>query len=265
MAKLLECTKKNKNGVQNVVGKLEIKNSTEDNDNAELFIYGDIVKDDWYKWADSDVCPQDITDFLRELDNFKDIDIYINSGGGSVFAGIAIYNQLKRHKGCKNVYVDGIAASIASVIACAGDNIIIPTCSQFMIHKPSICAWDSFDADYLRQLADRLDVCQESITNIYMENVKDGVTREEITNLINAETWFTGETVTEYFNFKVEESAEAVASASTFYNKYKNVPEGLRNKSFFNAKNQAKLPEMDKEVADMIARINEKAKEWAQK
>ena len=90
MGKLLECTKKNKNGVQNVVGKLEIKNSTNDNENAELFIYGDIVKDDWYKWADSDVCPQDITDFLRELDNFKDIDVYINSGGGSVFAGIAI-------------------------------------------------------------------------------------------------------------------------------------------------------------------------------
>ncbi|WP_330594436.1 Clp protease ClpP, partial [Clostridioides difficile] len=66
------------------------------------------------------------------------MNIYINSGGGSVFAGMAIYNMLKRHEGFKTVYVDGIAASIASVIALAGDRVVIPQNAYFMIHKPWI-------------------------------------------------------------------------------------------------------------------------------
>lgn len=65
------------------------------------------------------------------------INIHINSGGGSVFGGIAIYNMLKRNSAQKTVYIDGIAASIASVIAMAGDRIIVPANATMMIHKPS--------------------------------------------------------------------------------------------------------------------------------
>lgn len=244
------------------VGYMQIKNST--NEKAELYLYGDIVKDEWYKWSDDDTCPQDITDFLKDLNNFDNVDIFINSGGGSVHGGLAIYNQLKRHQGNKTVRVDGIAASIASVIACAGDRIIIPTNAQFMIHKPSICLWANMNADDLRKEADVLDVCQNSIMSIYMDNVKAGIERSTIEDLVNAETWFTGENVTDYFNFEVEEGLEAVACASNYYDKYKNSPNGLRNKSFFNAKNSTKeeLPVMDDETRIMLERIKNKSKAW---
>ncbi|MBY6898001.1 Clp protease ClpP [Clostridium botulinum] len=223
----INCTvfDKKSNKLKNV-GFMEIKNSS--NGNGELYLYGDIVSDQWGKWSDDDTCPQDVANFLKELNSFDNLDIYINSGGGSVFAGIAIYHQLKRHNGFKTVHIDGIAASITSVISCAGDKVIIPKSAQFMIHKPTASYfWTSLNADELRKEADTLDICQDSIRNIYMENVKEGITEEEINNLINAETWFTGETVTDYFNFEVEESSEKVASTSQFYDKYKNTPNKL--------------------------------------
>lgn len=68
-------------------------------------------------WYEEDRCPQDIADFLNQLDGYEDIDIYFNSGGGDVFAGLAIYNQLKRYDGHKVGYVDGMAASIV-VLGC---------------------------------------------------------------------------------------------------------------------------------------------------
>ncbi|EKN40769.1 serine protease, partial [Clostridium botulinum CFSAN001627] len=120
----INCTifDKKSNKLKNV-GFMEIKNSS--NGNGELYLYGDIVSDQWGKWSDDDTCPQDVANFLKELNSFDSLDIYINSGGGSVFAGIAIYHQLKRHNGFKTVHIDGIAASITSVISCAGDKVII--------------------------------------------------------------------------------------------------------------------------------------------
>lgn len=104
----------------NLSSVLEIKNETKDN--AELYFYGDIVSSCLGAWDDTDQYPESIKKFLDNVKG-KDLDIYINSGGGSVFAGMAIYNMLKRHKGFKTVYIDGLAASIASVIALAGDKV----------------------------------------------------------------------------------------------------------------------------------------------
>ena len=230
---------------QKTVGFLEIKDSTE-NKNASLYIYGDIVSDQWSKWEDEDTCPQDISDFLKQLNNYEDLDIFINSGGGSVFAGIAIYNQLKRHNGLKTVYIDGIAASIASIIACAGDKVIIPKASQFMIHKPSNSYfWTSMNADELRKDADILDVCQKSILSIYMDNVKEGITEEEINNLINAETWFTGNNVTDYFKFETKDTGEAVAYNSNFYSRYRNLPKDFK---IVNIQNNRKTEDITKDL-----------------
>lgn len=209
-------------------GRLEIRNKSDEK--ADLYFLGDIVSDSWQSyWYDEDKCPQDISDFLKGIEDTKDINIYINSGGGSVHAGIAIYNMLKRHKGFKTVYVDGIAASIASVIAMAGDKIIVPSNAQLMIHKPS--SWCVGDADSFRKLADVLDTCQESITSIYMDNVKDGITKEKITSMINDETWMTGNKASEYFNIEVEDQSEIVACSSEFYKKYKNTPKNLKENS----------------------------------
>lgn len=230
MSKVLKLENKDiKTGKIKNAGRIEIKNQTEEK--AELYFYGDIVSDSWSSyWTDEDKCPQDISDFLKELDNSKDIDIYINSGGGSVFAGISIYSMLKRHKGKKTVHVDGLAASIASVIALAGDEVIIPKYANFMIHNPLCFLFNSYNANELRKICDSLDSCKESILNVYLENSKEGITKEQISELMDNETWFTGEQASEYFNITVEDDIEAVACTSNLFDKYKNTPQNLLKK-----------------------------------
>lgn len=203
------------------VGKFEIKNQTETK--AELLIYGDIVSSEWGKWEDTDIAPTDVRSFLDEVKG-KELDIYINSGGGSVFAGMGIYNMLKRHEGTKNVYVDGLAGSIASVIAMAGDNLYIPSNAFLMIHK----AWNlsAGNADDLRKMADTLDTIDSGILNVYKDKLKDGVDIEEIKQMIANETWLTGDEAAKYFNINVIERNEAVASCSDI-SKFKNAPKEL--------------------------------------
>lgn len=206
-------------------GSIEIKNQT-DNE-AEICFYGDINSDsmgEWSKYFPDDKCPSDIKEFFDQLsDDVEKIHVHINSGGGSVFGGIAIYNLLKNHKAEIIVHVDALAASIASVIAMAGDKIIIPKNAQLMIHKPM--SWVSGNADEMRKEADVLDGCQKVILSTYMDHVKEGVTEKTINDLINAETWLNGEECQEYFNFDVEDSNEAVAVVSEYFDKYNNLPE----------------------------------------
>lgn len=222
---------------------MEIRNQTETK--AQLNIYGDIVSDERGKWSDDDTCPTDISNFLRDLDGVSEIEMHINSGGGSAFAGIAIYNMLKRSKATVTTYIDGIAASIASVIACAGDRIIIPKNGMFMIHKPTTGYFlESLNADELRKDAETLDHCQKSIVQTYMERVKDGVTEEEINDLVNAETWMNGSEAAEYFDFEVEEEVNAAACTSDFFCSYKNTPENIKNQ-------EDSIISVDK-VADMV-------------
>lgn len=206
-------------------GSIEIKNQT-DNE-AEICFYGDINSDsmgEWSKYFPDDKCPSDIKEFFDQLsDDVEKIHVHINSGGGSVFGGIAIYNLLKNHKAEIIVHVDALAASIASVIAMAGDKIIIPKNAQLMIHKPM--SWVSGNADEMRKEADVLDGCQKVILSTYMDHVKEGVTEKTINDLINAETWLNGEECQEYFNFDVKDSNEAVAVVSEYFDKYNNLPE----------------------------------------
>lgn len=99
-----------------------------------------------------------------------------------------------------------------------------------MIHKPSV-SWFSGNADDLRKEADVLDTCQKSILTTYMAKVKDGVTEEKVNELIDAETWFTGEEAAEIFDIEVDAlENNAAAAASDYYNKYRNTPENLKEK-----------------------------------
>lgn len=223
---LLKLTKRDRNNKLREVGSIEIKNQTENS--ADLCFFGDINSEslgEWQKYYPEDKAPQDVKEFLDQLENVSKINVHINSGGGSVFGGIAIYNMLKRFDAEITVYVEGLAASIASVIAMAGDKIIIPANAQMMIHKPSSCAWGN--ADEMRKEADILDGCQKVILTTYMEHAKEGVTEEQINDLINAETWKNGEEWQEYFDIKVSESSQAAAAASDFYDKYNNLPENI--------------------------------------
>ena len=208
---------------------LQIKNSTETS--ADLYFYGDIVSSWWGAWDDTDQYPEKVKDFLDEAKG-KELNIYVNSGGGSVFAGMAIYNMLKRHEGNKTVYVDGLAGSIASVIALAGDRVVIPSNAYMMIHKPWI--YSMGNANELREQADMLDKIEEGILNVYSENLKEGVDIEEIKEMVNNETWLTGEDASKYFNIELSTNIEAVACVSDYYDNYGKVPKNIKNNSVKN-------------------------------
>lgn len=208
---------------RNIKDFLNIKNLGE---KAELHFYGEIVSDEWEKWSDLDTCPENVLDYLSEIEDYAELDIYINSGGGSVFAGLGIYNILKRHKGKKTVYVDGLAGSIASVIAMAGDEIIVPSNSFIMIHKP-LCGVIG-NANDMREMADTLDRIEEGLINTYKTKLKDNVDIETIKTMVNAETWLTGVEASRYFNITVTEANKMIAKVDTnLLNSYKNVPENL--------------------------------------
>lgn len=216
-------SKKYKDNIKEV---FQIKNMTDKE--ADLYFYGDIVGSYWDSWDDTDQYPESIKNFLDEVGD-RDLNIYINSGGGSVFAGVAIYNMLKRHKGYKTVHVDGLAASIASVIAMAGDKIIIPNNAWLMIHKPWVATYGN--ADELRQVSETLDKLQEGIINIYKEKLKDRVDISTIEEMVNKETWLTGEDAFKYFDIEISDSLEVFNKVESDYlNRFTEIPKELTEK-----------------------------------
>ena len=236
---------------RNIKDFLNIKNL--ENEKAELHFYGEIVSDEWEKWSDLDTCPEDVLNYLSKIENSKELDIYINSGGGSVFAGLGIYNILKRHKGRKTVYVDGLAGSIASIIAMVGDEIIVPSNSFIMIHKP-LCGVIG-NANDMREMADTLDRIEEGLINTYKTKLKDNVDIETIKAMVNAETWLTGEEASKYFNITVTEANKMIAKVDTnLLNSYKNVPENLKTKDINMAEDLA-IKNKEIEIALALALI----------
>lgn len=203
-----------------------VKNSAKNS--GEITIYGYISE---YDWWEEDVTPQQFNEDLASLGDVDELAIRINSGGGSVTAGVAIHSMLKRHKAKVTVYIDGWAASIASIIAMAGDRIVMGKGSMMMIHNPSSGAWG--EAKDLRKQADVLDQVRESLLDVYES--RTGKSRDEITDLLDAETWFTASQAVENgFADEVEESLPVVASmrnGQAFFNgvgfdfsKFKNAP-----------------------------------------
>lgn len=175
-------------------------------DEGELLLYGDISSSTW--WGD-EVTPKQFKEDLNDLGDISTLNIYINSGGGDVFAGLAIYSMLKRHKATKKVYVDGLAASIASVIAMAGDIVYMPKNAMMMIHK----AWTYGvgNANDFRKLADDMDKIDESILVTY--EAKTGLEKDKIIEMVNAETWMTAEEALAYgFADEIEETKQLAAA-----------------------------------------------------
>jgi ATP-dependent Clp endopeptidase proteolytic subunit ClpP len=206
---------------------LEIKNMTDVS--ADLYFYGDIVSDWWGAWQNEDQYPDAIKNFLSQAEG-KDLNVYVNSGGGSVFAGMAIYNMIKRH-GEKNkvkVYVDGLAGSIASVIAFAGtEPPEIPSNAFLMIHKP----WGAIsgNADEMRKMADDLDKIQTGIMNVYEDHLAEGVTIDQVETLVNAETWLDGKEAAKYFNIAQTDAADYVAAVGDYLNYAGKLPEKFKS------------------------------------
>lgn len=162
----------------------------------DLYIYDEVT--DWGSWDwENDTYKESETSanyFKKVLSENEDVDyinIYINSVGGSVYEGLGIYNQLKRHKAYKTVYVDGFACSIASVIAMAGDKVVMPKTSMLMIHN----AWThaAGNAKELRKIADDLDIMSNTIAQAYMEKSNGKLTEEKLHEMLDAETYINAE------------------------------------------------------------------------
>ena len=171
--------------------------SKSDPDAADIYFYNDIQADGMNFFGDeikSDTSANCLKNKLDELGDISQLNIHINSKGGSVFEGVAIYSQLKQHSAHKTVYVDGIAASIASVIAMAGDEVIISD-TAMMIHPAWTIAMGN--AEELRKEADILDKMTESIKQAYLS--KSGkISEEKLNDLISSETWLNAKECIEY-------------------------------------------------------------------
>lgn len=205
----------------------QFKNATENT--VDLYFYGDIVSDWWGAWQDEDQYPEAIKNFLAEAGG-RDLNIYVNSGGGSVFAGIAIYNMLKRYQGKKRCYVDGLAGSISSLLPFIGSEPpTIPKNAYMMIHKPwCICEGNATD---MRKMGDTLDSIEAGIWSVYEENLVEGVTIDDIKKLMEEETWLSGEEAAKYFRVKVGEESTIAAAVQDYTKLYcKNLPDALQNK-----------------------------------
>ncbi|WP_026061972.1 head maturation protease, ClpP-related, partial [Rhodococcus rhodochrous] len=150
------------------------------NNSAELQLYGPVSE---YSWWGDEVTPKAFRDELNALGDVDEIVVRLNSAGGDVFAGLHIYQLLKEHKAKVTVRVEGLAASIASIIACAGDTIIMPKGSMMMIHNPWTSVWGA-EANDLRHTADVLDKIRDALVEVYAE--KTGMEADEIKALMDA-------------------------------------------------------------------------------
>lgn len=184
----------------------EIRNKSETK--AEVIIYAAIGASFW----EDSLSAKQFSDQLQALPKtVNEIDVRINSPGGDVFDGISIYNRLKQHSAKKTVYIDGLAASIASIIALAGDEIIMGEGALFMIHLPMTMAYGNrTDFD---NITNRLNDVEEQLISIYRN--KTGMGRSEIKAMLEKETWLDADQTIEmgFANKKSEEQVYIAASA----------------------------------------------------
>ena len=164
------------------------------------------------------------------LDSMKDIteiNVRINSPGGDVFDGVAIHNALERNPATVIVHIDGLAASIASVVAMAGDSILMADNALMMIHNPRTIVMG--ESTHMRNAADMLDKAKEALVNSYLAQVGDAK-RGEVEAFMDETKWFTAAEALEFG--LVDEVGNAVKIAAHFdlsQLKYANVPDGLKN------------------------------------
>ena len=179
----------------------QIKNflNKENEKEAEILLYG-VIGDDGY-W--DEVTSKEFANELKEIEDAKTINVRVNSPGGDVFAGQAIYSMLKRCKSEVIGTVDGVAASIASLVLMACDKIIMPKNSMLMIHKP--WTYTSGNANDLSKTIETLNKVEEAMLTAYVD--KTGLPEEEIKSLLADETWLTAElAVAKGFADEIEET-----------------------------------------------------------
>lgn len=186
---------------------------------ADIYIYDEIGF-----WG---VTAKQFISDLNALGDITHINLHINSPGGDVFEGIAIFNALKTHGASITVYVDGVAASMASVIAMVGNPVIMPENTFMMIHKPF--GFTGGDAEDMRTYADLLDKVEAVLLPAYAQ--KTGKTTDEIAAMLADETWMSGaECLAHGFADQVTPAVKAMACIqSKRTEEFKKMPESIRN------------------------------------
>jgi ATP-dependent Clp protease protease subunit len=187
---------------------------------AEILLY-DIIGQDF--WSGDGVTAKKFAAQLASLGPVSRILLRINSPGGDVFDGAAIYNQLKTHGARIDVVVDGLAASAASVVAMAGEKITMAENAMMMVHNPWTIAMG--DSTEMRKVADTLDKVSEAMRTSY---ARTGKKDAEIAALLDAETWLTAkDAVKEGFADEIGEAVPIVASFDL--SRFKNTPNSLKS------------------------------------
>lgn len=190
-------------------------------DSAEIYLYGVIGAD----WMGDGITAKQFASDLKAMGPVKNIAVRINSEGGSVFDGKAMYSLLNEHPAKVTVHIDGLAASAASFIAMAGDEINVAEGGFVMIHNAYMMAVG--DAREMRRSADMLDVVNNTIVDTYVARTKGD--RKAIQKMMDDETWLTGaEAVKHGFADKMVENLKVAASVS-HPDRFKNLPKALKN------------------------------------
>lgn len=165
-------------------------------DEAEITLYGDVMSKqptDWWTGEPEPglyITPEGFMEDLAAVKDKGHITVKLNSCGGDLYTGIAIHNALKALSGEVNVVVEGIAASAASVIMCAGDTVTVYPGSLVMIHGVSVFLWDALNIQDMKQLMKGMDASERAVAEIY--NAKTGIAVETLRSMMTKETWLTG-------------------------------------------------------------------------
>lgn len=188
---------------------------------------------------------------LNGLGKVTNIDLRINSPGGDVFDGFAIYNMLQQHPATVDVYVDGVAASIASIIAMAGDTVKMAKNSMMMIHNPQgVAIGDENEMDRVKAL---LAQVKGNLTNTYVERTKNKA--DQVNAWMDDETWFSAEAAVEHGFADTIINAQAV-NACFDLSPFRNIPQALKQRM----QNAIPTPELDMRrarIADLSRRAAE--------
>ena len=173
---------------------------------AELYINGTIVDDE--DMAGGGACPSAIRAELAAIDAEAPLDIHINSGGGSVVAGVAIANMIARHKGETRAFNDGLVGSIAGQIYFSADECFAPSNTFFLIHNPTTDAQGN--AAEMRKAADNLDEIQRGLETTYVKKAREGVSEEQIHKMMTEETWLSATEAAKVFVLTVIDALTTV-------------------------------------------------------
>jgi len=225
-----------------VKNKLQVLLNAHDS-SAEILLYAPIGS-----FFEEDISARDVAETLNLLKNISNIIVRINSPGGEVFEGLAIYNSLVKHPAKIHVEIEGMALSIASVITMAGDSIIMSESSLFMIHNP--LGFAIGDAEEMRKTAEMMDKAKATLIKAYRRQTN--LSENTISTAMDAETWYTASEAKEAgFVTGIFEAQRVSAKFDLDKYKFKNVPSNqkLAPKNKITEKKNAHLKEALKDVA----------------